>query len=579
LRLLPCSVPTMSSLLRVGWAARPCRSGRRLLEQQHRQKRLLTTTPPSQTFSSLEYPLATEAPVVTQTTAKEAAKQETLTKPRRPDDAEFSEIEIEHSRKLQREHLPTSLQDHFEWSKQPISKEIPSGIPPNVESSSLEIPETHLTLLANGIRVVSQETYGQVCTVGVLGDFGSRQETVLGTSHLVEVLGFSATRANPDSNVIQENLQDWGATSFVNSGREQTLWCLDVLRPNVHRAMELLQQVSLEPLLREHDLEQAKQTIFYQAQDTPPELLVSEAIQQAAYGEDQQLGKPHFCPIGAISSLTPGAARDYLESQLWNNPERVVVAGAGIGHEELVDMAQHHFGHLTQSTPNKTVLSQYRGGGYTAVPATPTIDGLTRVAVALEVGGWHSDDLVPACVLQTLLGGGNSFSAGGPGKGMYSRLYQQVLNRYHWAESAEAFTSFHGESGLLGISGSSKPARSRDLVGVFSKHLLRLGDQQVSDEELNRARNMLKCNVLTQLESRLVLFEDMGRQILTFGKREDNATMCKKIDAVTKEDLQELVQRALQKPPTVCAVGDNVSLVPSHADVVGWFGSKAASSS
>ena len=30
------------------------------------------------------------------------------------------------------------------------------------------------------------------------------------------------------------------------------------------------------------------------------------------------------------------------------------------------------------------------------------------------------------CVLNTLMGGGGSFSAGGPGKGMYTRLYLQV---------------------------------------------------------------------------------------------------------------------------------------------------------
>lgn len=40
-------------------------------------------------------------------------------------------------------------------------------------------------------------------------------------------------------------------------------------------------------------------------------------------------------------------------------------------------------------------------------------------------------DLVPITLLQTLMGGGSMFSAGGPGKGMYSRLYNvtPILNR------------------------------------------------------------------------------------------------------------------------------------------------------
>ena len=39
----------------------------------------------------------------------------------------------------------------------------------------------------------------------------------------------------------------------------------------------------------------------------------------------------------------------------------------------------------------------------------------------------QDDDYVKFCVLNTLMGGGGSFSAGGPGKGMYTRLYLQVL--------------------------------------------------------------------------------------------------------------------------------------------------------
>ena len=35
-------------------------------------------------------------------------------------------------------------------------------------------------------------------------------------------------------------------------------------------------------------------------------------------------------------------------------------------------------------------------------------------------------EFVSACVLSQLLGGGGSFSAGGPGKGLYSRFYTNV---------------------------------------------------------------------------------------------------------------------------------------------------------
>lgn len=252
----------------------------------------------------------------------------------------------------------------------------------------------------------------------------------------------------------------------------------------------------------------------------------------------------------------------------------MVVAGAGIEHEHLVSLAEQYFGHLQpssmSSSNNGIIESIYTGGSHKQTLTTQ--DGFTKIALAFPTGGWHSKDLVPSCVLQTLLGGGSSFSAGGPGKGMYSRLYRQVLNRYYWAESCEAFTAFHSESGLLGISGSTTPTKAGDMTQVLVEHFMRLAMDYVEDEELDRARNMLKCNVLTQLESRLVLFEDVGRQILTYDKREGSHEMCEKIDAVTKDDIRNLAKKSIiGMKPTLCAVGDDVRYVPEFENVEKWF--------
>jgi processing peptidase subunit alpha len=291
------------------------------------------------------------------------------------------------------------------------------------------------------------------------------------------------------------------------------------------------------------------------------------------------------------------------------NPEFLVVAGAGIEHEQLVSWTHQYFGHLQQpkDTGSSIIPSQYMGGysrlglapsspmlstttheyphphHHASPPLTPppspssTLipDPFTRVSLSFPTGGWHqTTDLVPACVLQTLLGGGNSFSAGGPGKGMYSRLYREILNRYYWAESAEAFTLFYQEVGLMGMNGScSTPDKGRDLTHVLADHFIQLLTTPVSDEELYRARNMLKCNVLTQLESRLVLFEDVARQIGTYGKRETAQEMCEKIDAVTKEDIQRVIQTSVRgNRPTLCAMGENLDrVIPALEEVETWF--------
>eukprot|EP00957_Ditylum_brightwellii_P025194 1906831-Ditylum_brightwellii.AAC.1 len=109
------------------------------------------------------------------------------------------------------------------------------------------------------------------------------------------------------------------------------------------------------------------------------------------------------------------------------------------------------------------------------------------------------------------------------------------------------------------------------MARVLAEHFYKLAHFYVTDEELDTAQNMLKCNVLTQLKSCLVLFEDIGRQMLTYGKREDTASMCCKINEVTKDDIRKIARRVIVKPPTLSTVGDDVSKVPSHKEIASWM--------
>jgi len=539
-------------------------------------------------FSSYEYPTRTEAPEITTTKAADATVTTATTTASGANKIYTTEDPFDDSGTLSAEDCDRLKAEQskklgsIKLSSLPITTKVPDFIPPNVSSGELEAPETLITTLDNGIRVVSQETYSQMCTIGVLTNVGSRHESITGTTHLLETMAFGSTERFKGPEITQI-LQDWGATRFVSHSREQSLHCIDILRPNVKKGMELLSEVILEPLISKApaEVEYAKEVMAFQTQEQVPELALGEALQVAAYGADQQLGKPHFPTPDSIPLLNAPLIEDFYQNNIRNNPGGMVVAGAGIAHDELVGMAIEYFSAMEQKQAPITVPSVYRGGNQ--IVEKPTTESVyqqmlpeeeqCRIALAFPVGGWHSDNMVTACVLQTLLGGGSSFSAGGPGKGMYSRMYQQVLNRYGWMEAAEAFTTFADEGGLFGVSASTPVANKvPELVTILADQLACVAIHPVGEVELSRARNMLKCNVLTQLESRLILFEDMGRQVLTYGKREDAATTCRKIESVTAQDIQKLAQDMLQNhPPTLVATGSHLDKVPDYDEVSRWF--------
>ncbi|RHY35119.1 hypothetical protein DYB32_000365 [Aphanomyces invadans] len=266
---------------------------------------------------------------------------------------------------------------------------------------------------------------------------------------------------------ICREFEDIGAQTTSSSGREQLIYTVDVLRDNVDRALELLADAFVNPAILEDEVEMTKVIMKIQSEDLK---------------ENPQMFLQEVCMN--VDALNRDTVVAYM-NKFFVAP-RIVLAGSGIEHAVLVEMAKKYFGALKgPEVPEKVAVEPavYRGG----LEAIENVDApFSYASLAFPTGGWHHADLVPVCVLQTLLGGGDSFSAGGPGKGMYSRLYTHVLNRYYWVESAQAFSSLHNDTGLLGIYGACMPEATGQLVGLLVNQLLSIAFDAVTAADLQR---------------------------------------------------------------------------------------------
>ncbi|KAI0901521.1 peptidase M16 inactive domain-containing protein [Annulohypoxylon nitens] len=200
-----------------------------------------------------------------------------------------------------------------------------------------------------------------------------------------------------------------------------------------------------------------------------------------------------------------------------------------------------------------TMPSHYTGGFVALPPQPPSTNpnqpALTYIHLAFEGLPIGSDDIYALATLNTLLGGGGSFSAGGPGKGMYSRLYTNVLNQYHWVESCQAFNHSYTDSGLFGISAQCQPERTQDMLNVMCQELKALtidtGFAGLKQPEVDRAKNQLRSSLLMNLESRMVELEDLGRQVQVHGRKIPVQEMCRKIEKLTVYDLRRVAKQVV----------------------------------
>lgn len=466
----------------------------------------------------------------------------------------------------------------FSWITGNKSKSLPPldfplpgvNLPPTLPDY-VEPTKTIVTTLPNGLKVASEGSSSPTASIGLYVDCGSVYETPLssGATHLLERMAFKTTRNRSHLRMVRE-VEAIGGNVTASASREQMGYTFDALKTYLPEMVELLVDSVRNPVFLDWEVKEQLAKVKAEIAEISgnPQSLILEALHSAGYAG--ALGNPLMAPESAITRLD-GTILEEFVTENYTAP-RMVLAASGVDHEQLLSFAEPLLADLPQVSRQEVAKSQYVGGDFRCQADSQR----THVALAFEVpGGWHSEkDAIALIVLQTLMGGGGSFSAGGPGKGMYSRLYLRVLNEYQQVQSFSAFNSMYNDSGIFGIHATTGSDFVSQAVELATRELLAVATPgQVTEVELNRAKNSTKSAVLMNLESRMVVTEDIGRQILTYGQRKPVEHFLKVLNEVTLDDITSIAQKIISTPLTMASWGDVIN-VPSYDGVKRLFDSK-----
>lgn len=470
------------------------------------------------------------------------------------------------------------LKNSFEQA--PLSSPLPGLKKARYATTREEDNVTEVTTLSNGLRVASENRFGQFCTIGVIIESGPRFEVAYpsGISHFLEKIAFHSTIKFKSKDSILHYLEKHGGICDCLASRDTFIYASSADRRGYDSVVNILSEVILQPLVTHQEVDLASQYITFELENLmsrpEQEPLLMDMIHAAAY-RNNTLGLPKICPEQNIKTIKRDTILTFMKNHF--TPSRMVVAGVGLDHKQLVESVQRHFEDKKPTwdgmpkTKVDNSLAQYTGGLVVDECKIPQHMGpsglpeLAHVVIGLE-GCSHTDpDFIPLCVLSVMMGGGGSFSAGGPGKGMYTRLYTNVLNRYHWMYNATAYNQTYADSGLFYIHASAPPSNVRSIVDVLTREMAAMAGE-VDSIELRRAKTQLQSMILMNLESRPVMFEDIARQVLAIGHRKLPATFIQEIENVRKEDIERVAARLLKSQPSVAARGD-VKKLPALSDI------------
>ena len=414
------------------------------------------------------------------------------------------------------------------------------------------------TTLPNGLRVATDAMAGvETTSVGVWVDVGARNEALElnGVSHMLEHMAFKGTRRRTARGIAEE-IEAVGGHLNAFTSREQTAYVARVVADDMPLAVDILADILQHSTFEERELERERAVIVQeigQTRDTPDDL-VFDRLQEVAF-PDQPLGRSILGTAERVGGFDRRTLRDYMGAH-YRASGMVATASGKVDHDAFADLVERGFGELPRGDGAAFEAGRFSGGDWRERR------DLEQAHLTLGFRGvpFDDDDFHAAQLLATILGGG-----------MSSRLFQEVREVRGLAYSIFAFSSSYLDCGLFGIYAGVGPDEIGELVAVVCDQLNDIA-AGVGEEELARARTQHKAGLKMALESSSARCEQVGRQILVYGRPIPVPELVGKIDAVEAAAVTQVAERIVKgAAPAVAAIGP-IERLESHSAIAGRFG-------
>jgi len=182
-----------------------------------------------------------------------------------------------------------------------------------------------------------------------------------------------------------------------------------------------------------------------------------------------------------------------------------------------------------------------------------------NIAIAVEGVGWRSPDYFPMLVLQSIFGNWDRSLGSSP---LLSSRLSYLVSKENLANSFMSFSTSYSDTGLWGIYLVTENLTNiDDLVHFTLKEWTRMSIAPTT-VEVERAKSQLKASLLLGLDGTTAIAEDIGRQLVTSGRRFSPRQIEFAVNAVTPEEIQRVAQKYLwDKDFALASVGRTEGLL------------------
>jgi predicted Zn-dependent peptidase len=395
------------------------------------------------------------------------------------------------------------------------------------------------TELSNGLVILTERMeHVRSVSMGVWVKTGSRDELpeINGVSHFVEHMVFKGTKSRSAQNIARE-VDAIGGNLDAFTSKETICFNIKVLDEHVPKALDVLTDLVTQPVFAPDDIGRECKVILEEIKmdEDNPDMLVHEIFTQS-FWKDHPLGKPILGTRDTVKRFDQGTLFDFYGGR-FQGKNMIFSAAGNLDHDSfaidsdlVLPFAATPKVHARIVSKQKKSLEQLQL--CLGVPA-PAVNDEQRYTVAL---------------LNTILGGG-----------MSSRLFQNVREDRGLAYSIFSEVNSFRDTGSLCVYAGTSAQNAEQVIRLTVDEFRRLKADPVPEEELQRAKDQLKGNILMSLESSGALMSNLARQEMYFQRFYAVPEILEQVGQVTSADLMRMAEQLFVPESVAVALLGNLN--------------------
>lgn len=385
----------------------------------------------------------------------------------------------------------------------------------------------------NGLKAVLVPCEAESVAFGLFIASGSRHETekTAGISHFIEHMLFKGTPSRKPIDITRA-IEGRGGNFNACTGEESTCYYAHMPYEYLNEAMDIIFDMYLNATIPDEEFEREKQVVIEEIKmySDEPDAVALENLQSVLF-PCNRLGASVAGSAKSLIPLKPDDLRRYIATHYAPSRTVAVVVGRFDEEKALGEISRN----IAKCRHKATGFAKVKGVDFSIDP-TREISVYkdiqqTQIALGYRTFGINDKRKYAASVLDSIMG-----------KGMSSRLFQEVREKRGLSYDISSRMQFFTDAGMFTITAGIDPKKESSTIKTVDKEIDKIRSKKVSSAELKRIKEFMLGNFRLSHERVVSKLFFYGSTLLSYGRLMTTEEQVESVKAVTAGDVLDVAE-------------------------------------